>query len=107
MDRKEEYKSLIDECLDEECDCKHWCLLKEVVIASFKFDKRFLIQAKAVEIFKLNKSKPLPPEKALSWDDAWFLWADEGWAKKFDEVYKEYPNKGPKAIYKIMFNEKQ
>ena len=101
--KKEEYKSLINECLDTQCQGNHWCLLKEMVVACMKFDPRTLIQFKTVEIFKWNLNKASKDE--ITWDVAWERWAKDGHAKTFADVYDKNPNKSAKQIYKIMFSE--
>ena len=100
---KEEYKSLINDCLETECDGGHWCLLKEMVVACMKFDPRTLIQFKVVEIYKWNLNKESKDE--ITWDTAWSMWAEYGHAKKFAEVYDENPNKTAKQLYRIIFKE--
>ena len=98
MTRKDDYKSLLDACLEEECDCKHWCLLKEMTLASFKYDPRTLIQFKCVEIYKYEESKK--HDKELSWEDAWNKWTNTKLAEKFAEVYDKHPTMKPQLMYK-------
>jgi hypothetical protein len=101
--KKEEYKSLIDDCLESECESGHWCLLKEMVVACMKFDSRTLIQFKTVEIYKWNLNKNTKDD--IDWEKAWNKWASDGHAELFAKVYIDHPNKSPKQLYKIMFKE--
>jgi len=48
---------------------------------------RFLEQHKCVEKYKYELSSKL--KKELSWDEAYFSWCEEGYAKRFAEVYDE------------------
>ena len=92
------YKSLIDDCLKEECDCSHWCLLKEIVMSSKKFDPRFLVQTKCIEIFKWHKGRKLG--KDIGWASAWELWVEEGYAKAFADAFDANPKMSPQELYK-------
>ena len=90
------YHSLIEECLEGECPAGKWCLLREIVIASRKLEPRFLSQMKCVEIHMLNMGKKL--HRKVEWDEALFEW-NTAYAKRFDEVYRQDPDRNPVKMY--------
>jgi hypothetical protein len=75
--------------LDEICeDCtKEYCTLKELLLHDAKYNDRMVLQIKCVEKWKYEES--VRQRKEVTWQDAWELWMDRGYAKKFSEVYKE------------------
>ena len=103
MTTKEKYKSLIDECLEDECHCEKWCILKEILVISQKYDPRLLVQTKVVEIFKWEESKKAGGD--IGWGKAWELWVTSGLAEKFAKVYIENPEMSPKKIYHLCHKE--
>lgn len=100
MIKKEEYKCLIDQCLEEECSNNHWCLLKEIIISAFKIDPRTLVQMKCVEIYKYYESK----RGEIDWNEALTRWVLNGYAKKFETVYNENPTMKPQLMYNYIVN---
>lgn len=79
MDRHELINDMRDEC---ECqDCKY-CPLEVLIIA----DDRTLEQHKLVERFKHLKSEKL--NRDLGWDEAYLFWVNEGYAKRFADIYE-------------------
>lgn len=91
------YRSLIDECLQTECPANHWCLLKEIILASRKLEPRFLVQMKCIEIHKWNMGKEL--HKPVEWDEALAEWDSKGYARCFAEVYDKDPDADPTTVY--------
>lgn len=75
--------------LDEICeDCtKDYCTLKELLLHDAKYNDRMVLQIKAVEKFKYEEGVRIRRE--VTWQDAWELWMERGYAAKFAEVYKE------------------
>lgn len=65
------------------CENKGYCPLEDIVNANA--NQRFLEQHKLVERFRGRK----PNWKEIDWNKAYEMWSDEGWAKKFAEVYDE------------------
>ncbi len=99
---EDKYKSLIDECLQEECDCTHYCLLKEIMLSAKKFDARFLRQTKCIEIYKWHRGRTL--KKDIGWAKAWAEWAEEdsegkSFAKSFAWAYIEFPELHSQKLY--------
>lgn len=96
------YKSLIDECLKEECDCAHYCLLKEIMLSAKKFDVRFLRQTKVIEIYKWHRGRK--HKRDIGWAKAWEEWAEEdsngnSYAKSFAWAYTTFPDLHSQALY--------
>lgn len=98
------YRSLIDECLAEECDGQHYCLLKEIVLSSQKFDPRFLVQMKCVEIHKWHMGQRV--KRDVSWDAALMAWNDEGLAKIFADLWPDNTETTPQSLYKMVLHVK-
>ena len=81
---KDEYRGFLHN-LCSECDChgnSSYCILVEFMISS-KPDPRMLTQIKCVEKLKYDRHLD------ISWSGAFQIWVDEGYAKKFAEVYTE------------------
>lgn len=97
MAKKEEYVELLNQCLEEECDCNHWCLLKEIVIAGYKFDPRTLVQFKCVEKYKDERSKAIGQD--IGWETAWNEWHELNYDVVFAKVYTEHPKIKPQHLY--------
>lgn len=100
VDKK--YKSLIDECLEGECDCEHYCLLKEILMSAKRFDVRFLRQTKCIEIFKWHRGRKLGRD--IGWEKAWEEWSEEdgegrSYAKSFAVSYVEFPELHSQELY--------
>lgn len=83
--------------LDSICDlCQgKYCTLKEILHISNRFDNRFLVQIKCMEIFKYERSSECKED--IGWEATGILWADEGYAKLFAEYYTN--DKTPREIY--------
>lgn len=75
----------IDEVCRPYCTSK-FCILKEIIRASHD-DARFLVQLKAIEIFRWNLSRK--HNEDISLDDALLAWAANGMAKDFADLYTE------------------
>jgi hypothetical protein len=85
MNKTQFKKFLYGICKD--CDChKHngspYCTLIEF-LCSHSADPKLLMQLKCVEKLKWCEHKD------LSWNDAFLLWIEKGYAKKFSETYDE------------------
>ena len=67
--------------LREDCECERcsYCPLEALVKS---FDDRLLEQHKCVEKFKMEK-------QLITWDEAYTIWSEMGFAKKFAKVYQE------------------
>lgn len=94
--KKEDINCLLKNLCDEYCPSDKYCILKEIIIYTHKFEPRFLIQLKCIEIFKYEESEKL--QKALDWDQAFLKWVEDGYAKIFADVYNEKAN--PRQLYK-------
>ena len=70
------------------CGCQdfEYCPLEAIIHGN----PRIFEQHKLVEKFKFLRSELLGRE--VEWGEAYFLWVEEGYAKKFSEVYKEEYN---------------
>ena len=99
---KNKLKDLINEIVDEECDRSgKYCILKEILLSAFK-EPRFFFQIKCVEKFKFIKSEEFKED--IGWSKAWELWASEGYAKMFSDLYDE--NKSVSQLFKEIKNSK-
>ena len=71
----------------QDCDCKDgYCFFREVIMHQHP-DLRMLIQIECLEKFKYVRSQK--HKKDIGSHSAGQLWVDEGFAKKFAEVYNE------------------
>ena len=86
MSNKEEYKELLEDICSEYCEKDRYCILKEFLISSHS-SPRLLMQLKAVDKYKMEKSREL--DKDVGWSGAMSAWVEEGYAKKFADVYEE------------------
>jgi hypothetical protein len=83
---KEAYRELLEDVCSDYCEKGHYCILKEFLVNSHP-SPRLLMQLRAIDKYKLEKSKEL--DKDIGWDGALQFWLEEGYAKKFGEVYEE------------------
>jgi hypothetical protein len=87
-------QEIIEEiCSDEKCPS---CILKDIVLHDAKYNGRLLIQVKCLEKFKYERSEK--EKRDIGGAEAWRLWVDEGFAKKFADVWNE--DRAFKQIYK-------
>jgi hypothetical protein len=83
---KKEYRDLLEDICSEYCEPKRYCILKEFLVSSHP-SHRLLAQLKCVDKVKFEESKKI--EKDIGWTEALKIWVDDGYAKKFAEVYEE------------------
>lgn len=71
--------------LRSECQCENieYCPCAELIRSS----ERLILQHKLVEKLKYIESKKAG--KDIGWTKSYELWCDEGYAKKFSEIWKE------------------
>lgn len=79
--------NLIQDMRDE-CECQNlkYCPLEAIIHTN----TRIFEQHKLVEKFKFQRSELIGRE--VGWNEAYLLWVEEGYAKRFAEVYKEEYN---------------
>ncbi len=96
---KNQYKEMLDDICSEYCPSGKHCILKLYLLSSHP-NPRLLIQLKCIEKYKyeLNKNK----KEEITWEDAWMSWSENGYAKKFAEVYTEEMTYN--KIYKLIMN---
>ena len=63
-----------------------YCILKEIIHHDKKYSVKLLMQIKCVDKFKFAESAKRGRD--IGWSDAWALWVDLGYAKKFTDEYK-------------------
>jgi len=84
------YKDILDDICEDNCnvkeDCGGYCTLKEILV-SMHPSPRLLIQIKCIEKFKFEESQRNGSD--IGWQEASIRWVDEGFAKKFNDVYNE------------------
>jgi hypothetical protein len=81
---KQQFSNMLYQ-LCEDCDChtnKPYCTLIEFLTNSHN-SPRLLLQMKCVEKFKFERHQDIP----LS--EAFMIWAEEGYAQTFSDVYIE------------------
>ena len=83
---KKEYAGLLEDVCCDYCEPGTYCILKEFLISAHP-SPRLLLQLKAIDKYKMEKSKELKHD--IGWDKALELWVEEGYAKKFGDVYEE------------------
>jgi len=83
---KKQYENLLDDLCSEYCPLGKHCILKLFLTSSHP-DPRLLIQLKCVEKYKYELNKY--DEKEITWEEAWMKWSENGYAKKFADVYNE------------------
>lgn len=92
-------KKILRNALEEICcnECKNtWCLLKEIIYSSHDDHyARFLKQIKCIEILKLVESEKAKQD--IGWEETWLIWIEQGFAKKFADLYNE--NKDAIQLY--------
>lgn len=85
-ENKEEYREFLEDMTCEYCEPKRYCILKEFLI-SLHPSPRLISQIKMVDKFKIEKSKELKYD--VGWDLALHWWVEQGYAKKFGDVWDE------------------
>ena len=85
MASKAQLAKKVNEVVCEYCKTD-WCILKEIMICKHS-DSRFLVQLKCIEKFKFVLSERAG--KDVGWDIAHMEWVDEGYAKRFADIYNE------------------
>ena len=83
-------------CKDQPCNGCGYCLLKEMVLHDSKFDSRMLMQMDCVNRFKYDEG--LRTKADPGWKEAWRMWVEQGYAKRFAELFHE--DKKPLALYR-------
>lgn len=97
-------KKIVNEICCESCQSENkYCLLKEIIINSYQ-DPRILYQLKCVEIYKWDESKK--EGKDIGWEEAHIRWVENGFAKRFADIYEKNYNENVKPIelYNIIIN---
>lgn len=97
---KQEYRKLLNMLCVEYCDPERHCILKEFLVSSHP-SPRMLIQLKCLEKFKWDLSEEA--KKDVGMDETIRRWVDDGFAKRFAEVYDSYDDSDDikvSAIYK-------
>jgi len=83
--KQKDYKEFLYEICGD-CDCHNtnnrYCTLIEFITEANN-SPRLLMQMKCVEKFKYEKHAD------MTWNDAFNLWTDEGYAVAFGELYNE------------------
>lgn len=82
---KKRFNELLEEIVDEKCKCDY-CFLKKF-LESLHPEPIVLVQLKCLEKFKWERSEQ--ENRELDWNEAGMVWATEGWAKAFREVFDE------------------
>jgi len=82
---KSRYHEVIDELA---CDACHnqYCFFKQL-LESMHLDPRMLVQFKCIEKFKWELGTRY--SRGVGWAEAGEVWATQGYAKAFAEVYNE------------------
>ena len=102
---KEEYRELLEDLCCEYCEPKRYCILKEFLISAHP-SHRLLFQLKCIDKIKFEESKKV--KRDITWESAIKLWVDEGYAKKFAEVWEENEDMKFNALYKkVRFGDKK
>lgn len=96
---KDEYRDFLEDMTCEYCEPNKYCILKEFLISAHT-SRRLLMQIKAVDKFKMEKSKGVGHD--IGWAKAMSDWVEEGFAKKFGDEYNE--NISFSALYKKIRN---
>lgn len=96
---KDNYKEFLEEILCGYCEEGKYCILKEFIISSHPSPK-LLMQLKCIDKFKYEKSKENGSD--IGWNKSIELWASEGYAKLFSELYNE--NIKFNTLYKKIMN---
>lgn len=81
----EQKEKAYEELLDELDDGNHRYSFFRRFIESFHPDPRILVQMKCLEKFKWEISKEIGRE--ITWNEASFLWVQDGYAEIFADVY--------------------
>ena len=81
------HKEVLEDVLQACCpNPRGYCILKEMITHNGSAD-RTLVQLKCIEIFKYERSRQ--EGKDIGWEGAHKAWVEEGFAKKFSEIYQE------------------
>ena len=97
---KKKYLETLDEISQDGCCNKDYCIFR-VILESMSVDHRVLIQIKCVEKFKYEVSES--NKRCVDWEEAFNLWIDKGYAKKFSDLYSE--DKKFTTLYKEIIKE--
>lgn len=98
----ERYRELLDDICEEHCNSNKYCILKEFLTLSHH-SPRLLMQMRCIEKYKWTISEKA--NKDVGWADAFNKWVEDGYAKKFGDLYTEEIKFA--ALYKkIMAEEK-
>lgn len=91
------HKEVIED-MREGCECERakYCPLEILIIANRDNDRLFE-QHKCIEKFKYEENQKIK-DREMSWDEAYQLWVERGYAKTFAEVYS------PTLKNKTMYN---
>ena len=86
---KKQYKEMLDDVCSENCSEDNDCILKQFLLSAHP-SPRLLMQMKCVDKYKkkLAKDRNKSPKK-IEWGEAMEKWIEEGYAKKFADIYKE------------------
>jgi len=84
--RMDKHKLLQDMREDCECEKCNYCPLEAII----NINSRIFEQHKLVEKLKFVRSNVLNRE--IEWDEAYILWVNEGYARKFAEIYHDGHN---------------
>lgn len=71
-------------------------ILEQIILHDPKYNDRLLIQLACIDKFKYEESQRQGSD--IGWAQATVLWVDRGYAKKYNEVFKEGENW--KSIYR-------
>jgi hypothetical protein len=64
-----------------------YCLLKEIIKHDAKYNDRLIMQIALIDKFKYERSEKTG--KDIGWEKAFNLFVDEGFAKKFADLWNE------------------
>lgn len=80
------FLAIISEIAEECCCGKKYCFFRKLV-ETMHPDIRLLVQMKCIEKFKYEESERQKDD--IGWHKAGMEWVDQGFAKRFAEVYDE------------------
>jgi len=93
------FNDIIEELVCDSCHSKY-CFLKTFV-ESLHPEPIVLVQFKCIEKFKWEESER--KDKEIEWNEAAFMWAENGYAASFRKVFDE--DLTVREIYKRTMNE--
>ncbi len=94
---KKEYAEMLEDVCCDYCEPKRYCILKEFLISAHP-SHRLLLQLKAIDKLKFEVSKERKHD--ITWDVAIKIWVEEGYAKRFADVWAENEDIKFNALYK-------